>query len=70
MIKRMTAKFAGKCAISGAQICVGDDIMYDTVSRKAYFVEHDDPTEYSFAEYEEYEDSDGRIYCRPRHHLS
>lgn len=67
MIKRMTAKFAGKCAISGAQICVGDDIMYDTVSRKAYFVEHDDPTEYSFAEYE---DSDGRIYTRPQQNLS
>lgn len=67
MIKRMTAKFNGKCAISGAPIYIGDDIMFDTESRKAYFVEHDDPTEYSFAEYE---DADGRIYSRPQQHLS
>ena len=38
----MTAKFDGKCAMSGFPISKGDDIMYDTVSRKAYIMEHDD----------------------------
>jgi hypothetical protein len=42
MLKRMTAKFDGKCAMSGFPISKGDDIMYDTVSRKAYIMEHDD----------------------------
>jgi hypothetical protein len=42
MLKRMTAKFNGKCAQTGAPIYSGDDITYDTVSRKAYLLEHDD----------------------------
>lgn len=42
MLKRMTAKFNGKCAMSGFPITKGDDIMFDTVSRKAYIMEHDD----------------------------
>ncbi len=42
MLKRMTAKFNGKCAQTGAPIYRGDDITYDTVSRKAYLLEHDD----------------------------
>jgi len=42
MLKRMTAKFNGKCAMSGFPITKGDDIMFDTVSLKAYIMEHDD----------------------------
>jgi hypothetical protein len=42
MLKRMTAKFNGKCAMSGFPITKGDDIMFDTVSRKAYIMEHND----------------------------
>lgn len=36
MLKPMYAKFASKCAATGAQIKKGDLIQYDTETRKAY----------------------------------
>ena len=42
MIKTMLAKYRGICAISGAPIYPGDEIKYDTVTRKAWLTEHDD----------------------------
>lgn len=42
MIKTMLAKYRGICAISGAPIFIGDEIKYDTVTRKAWLTEHDD----------------------------
>lgn len=36
MIKRMRARFQGLCCRSGARINVGDEIMYDTVTRQAW----------------------------------
>ena len=42
MIKRMTARYRGRDAITGAQINVGDDIQYCTVTRRAWLAEHDD----------------------------
>jgi hypothetical protein len=42
MHKTMLAKYPGKCAISGARINPGDDIVYDTVSRKAWLNEPGD----------------------------
>jgi hypothetical protein len=35
MIKKMQAKFPGKCSLSGARINPGDFILYDTDSRTA-----------------------------------
>jgi hypothetical protein len=42
MQKTMLAKYPGTCAVSGAPIRVGDEITYDTVARKAFFVEPGD----------------------------
>jgi hypothetical protein len=42
MLKTITAKYRGKCSISGAPINPGDQITFDTVSRKAYFSEPGD----------------------------
>ena len=42
MQKSITAKFPGKCAISGARINKGDHIVFDTVTRKAWFSEPGD----------------------------
>jgi len=42
MQKTMIAKYPGTCAVSGAPIRVGDEIVYDTVARKAFFVEPGD----------------------------
>jgi hypothetical protein len=42
MIKRMTAKFNGRDAITGAPIRKGDDIQYCTDTRRAWLAEHDD----------------------------
>lgn len=42
MQKIMRAKYPGKCAISGARINVGDEITFDTVTRKAWFSEPGD----------------------------
>jgi hypothetical protein len=42
MQKTMLAKYPGTCAVSGAPIRVGDQITYDTVARKAFFVEPGD----------------------------
>ena len=50
MRKQMTAKFAGRCALSGVPIRKGDWITYDTVTRKAWFTEHDD-CQVSFNDY-------------------
>lgn len=50
MRKQMTAKYAGRCALSGAPIRKGDWITYDTVTRKAWFTEPDD-CQVSFNDY-------------------
>jgi len=42
MQKRMIAKYRGRCSISGATINPGDEITYDTITRKAWFVEPGD----------------------------
>lgn len=42
MLKTMTAKYRGRCSITGAAINPGDDIVFDTVSRKAWFSEPGD----------------------------
>jgi len=42
MLKRMQAKYSGKCSHSGAPIYPGDDITYDTVTRSAYLTEPGD----------------------------
>jgi len=42
MQKVMSAKYPGKCAISGARIRPGDQITFDTVTRKAWFSEPGD----------------------------
>lgn len=42
MQKRMIAKYSGKCSHSGAPIYPGDEIIYDTVTRKAFFTEPGD----------------------------
>lgn len=36
MIKRMKARFKGVCCRSGASINVGDEIMFNTVTREAW----------------------------------
>jgi hypothetical protein len=36
MLKLITARFAGKCAETGRPLKVGDQILYDSESRKAY----------------------------------
>ena len=42
MQKIMTAKYSGKCAISGARINRGDQITFDTITRKTWFTEPGD----------------------------
>lgn len=42
MHKTMIAKYRGVCAISGAPIRPGDDIVYDTVTKKTWIVEPGD----------------------------
>lgn len=42
MRKVIFAKYPGRCAISGVKIRPGDQITYDTESRKAYFTEPGD----------------------------
>jgi hypothetical protein len=42
MRKTMLAKYRGICAHSGARINPGDEITYDTVTKKAYFTEPGD----------------------------
>jgi hypothetical protein len=42
MLKTMRAKYRGRCSITGAAINPGDDIVFDTVSRKAWFSEPGD----------------------------
>jgi len=42
MLKTMTAKYRGRCSITGAAINPGDDIVFDTVTRKAWFSEPGD----------------------------
>jgi len=42
MLKTMTAKYRGRCSITGAAINPGDDIVFDTVTRKAFFSEPGD----------------------------
>jgi hypothetical protein len=42
MQKTMIAKYRGRCAHSGAVINPGDEITFDTVTRKAWFAEPGD----------------------------
>ena len=42
MQRIMQAKYAGRCAVSGAAIYPGDTIKFDTSTRKAWLCEHDD----------------------------
>ena len=42
MQKSMIAKFKGRCAVSGAAIYPGDNIIFDTVTRKAWLSEPGD----------------------------
>ena len=42
MIKTMTARYPGKDAITGHRINPGDEIRYDTVTRKAWIHEPGD----------------------------
>ena len=42
MHKTMRAKYRGRCSITGAAINPGDDIVFDTVTRKAWFSEPGD----------------------------
>ena len=41
-IKTMRAKYPGYCAQSGARINPGDDIKFDTVTRRAWLTEPGD----------------------------
>jgi hypothetical protein len=44
MIKKMTAKYRGRCAKTGAPIVPGDEIYFDTITRDAWITEeHGDP---------------------------
>ena len=42
MIKSMRAKYPGRCSQSGARISPGDDIKFDTVTRRAWLEEPGD----------------------------
>ena len=42
MIKTMTARYAGRDAITGHTIRPGDEIQYDTVTRRAWIAEPGD----------------------------
>lgn len=42
MIKTITAKYKGRCAISGAQINPGDEVQFDTITRKTWLAEPGD----------------------------
>lgn len=42
MQKTMLAKYRGRCALSGAPIFPGDEITYDTATKKAFLCEPGD----------------------------
>jgi len=42
MLKKMLARYAGICAVSGVRFPIGSDITYCTVTRKAFLVEKGD----------------------------
>ena len=42
MIKTITAKYRGRCAVSGAEINPGDEVQFDTVTRKTWLSEPGD----------------------------
>jgi len=42
MQKIMQAKYPGTCAVSGAPIAIGDEIIYDTVAKRAFIAERGD----------------------------
>lgn len=42
MRKTMLAKYRGRCALSGAPIYPGDEITYDTATKKAFLCEPGD----------------------------
>ena len=42
MQKTMIAKYSGRCALTGIPINPGDEIIYDTVAKRAFFSEPGD----------------------------
>jgi hypothetical protein len=42
MIKTILAKYKGRCAVSGAQINPGDEVQFDTATRKTWLAEPGD----------------------------
>lgn len=42
MIKTITAKYKGRCAVSGAPIYPGDEVQFDTATRKTWLAEPGD----------------------------
>ena len=42
MIKTITAKYKGRCAVSGAEINPGDEVQFDTITRKTWLSEPGD----------------------------
>lgn len=46
MIKRMKARFKGVCCRSGALINIGDEIMFNTVTREAWITVDNDCLHY------------------------
>jgi len=44
MVKTMAARYPGRDAITGARINPGDEIQFDTITRKAWIAEPGDMT--------------------------
>jgi len=74
MQKRMKAKFNGVDSRTGYPINKGDDIIYDTVTRKAYITDDDDGLTFQSADRyisdvynvggrEYYRNKQGLCYC-------
>lgn len=42
MIKDIIAKYRGRCAVSGVEISPGDNVKFDTVTRKTWLSEPGD----------------------------
>jgi hypothetical protein len=51
MQKKIIAKYPGKCAHTGAPIYPGDEVMFCTVTRKAWIVEPGDCRTYTWRKY-------------------
>jgi len=46
MIKKMIARYPGRCARSGAPIYPGDEVFYNTVTRQVSITPDDDAKSY------------------------